>query len=197
MKKLILDFFSWLLMKRKGWKLENQLPPELKKYVLLSAPHTSNWDAVYGILFFHQIGLPVKFAIKKEWLKFPFKKLLQAVGAIAIDRGNGNRTTVVDALIRLFKENEELIICITPEGTRKRVTKWKTGFYYVAAGAKVPIAVGHLDYKNKKGIIYGKLIVPSGNMQKDMYEIMQLYAAAHAKFPEKFALDERYSSLPV
>ena len=91
----------------------------------------------------------------------------------------------------LFEVNKDLIVCITPEGTRKRNSKWKTGFYHVAVGANVPIALGHLDYKNKTSGIH-ELFYPSGNQEADMKYIMQFYKNGNAKFPEKFALDERY-----
>lgn len=193
MKKIILDFLYWLLMERKGWKLENKLDTSIKRYVLLSIPHTSNWDAIHGILFFHKIKLPVKFAIKIEWMKFPFKGIFESVGAMGIDRsaGKSGKKSAVEAMVDLFKEHNDLIICVTPEGTRKPVKKWKTGFYHVAVGAKVPIAIGILDYKNKVGLIE-KFVYPSGDMEKDMREILSYYNKSQAKFPDNFELDERY-----
>lgn len=194
MKNIILDFFYWLFMKRKGWRLENKIDTNIKRYVLLSIPHTSNWDAAHGILFFHTIKLPVKFTIKSEWLKFPFKKIFLSLGAIGIDRASEKiqKKSSVDAMIDLFNQHNDLIICVTPEGTRKPVKKWKTGFYHVAVGAKVPIAIGILDYKNRVGLIE-KLVYPCGDIEKDMCEILSYYNKSQAKFPANFELDERYS----
>lgn len=189
---LFLNISSFISFRLQGWKFENHLPEE-KRYVLLAGPHTSNWDFYYAIICFRGMKVPVKFAIKNEWIKFPFKTFMLKVGAIGIERASksSNAISTVDAMTNLFKENKELIVCITPEGTRKRSTKWKTGFYHVAVNAGVPIALGHLDYKKKHAGIH-KFVYPSGDMEKDMREIMDFYKTANAKFPELFSVDERY-----
>jgi hypothetical protein len=94
-------------------------------------------------------------------------------------------------MIELFSQNKELAVMVTPEGTRSLRTKWKTGFYHVAVGAKVPIALGYLDYKNKEAGV-GKIIWPSGDMAKDMREIMAFYQNIQGKHPEKFSIDLDY-----
>ncbi len=98
---------------------------------------------------------------------------------------------MTESMIELFDFNEELVVMVTPEGTRSLVTKWKTGFYHVAVGAKVPIGLGYLDYKNKIAGV-GKVVVPSGHMEKDMREIMAFYKDIQGKYPEKFSIDLDY-----
>ena len=92
----------------------------------------------------------------------------------------------------LFKQNEKLAVMVTPEGTRSLRTKWKTGFYHVAVGAQVPIALGYLDFKNKEAGV-GKIILPSGDMQKDMKQIMDFYKNIKGKHPENFSVDLDYT----
>lgn len=192
MIKFFLNILSFWTFNIKGWRFVNHLPPGNNRYVLVAAPHTSNWDFYFALLSFHKMKVPVKFTIKKEWLKFPFKGLMEGFGAIGIDRSAGKKKiSSVDAMIQLFKMHHNLIICITVEGTRKKNSQWKTGFYHVALGAGVPIAIGSLDYKNKTAVIQN-LFYPTGNMEADMRAIMKFFKNVNPKFPEKFAIDERY-----
>lgn len=193
MRKIFLDFIYWLLMERQGWTVEYKIPKEVKRYVLLSVPHTSNWDAIRGMLYFYKTKVPAKFTIKKNWLKFPIKNLLEGLGAMGIDREKGKigNTNTIKAMINMFKDNNDFILAFTPEGTRKPVKRWKTGFYHVALEAKVPIAIGVTDYKNKVCSI-NALIYPTGSLENDMRLILSYYNKSQAKFPEKFELDERY-----
>lgn len=192
----MLKWFFKLLFKWHGWKIDVNLPEIGKQSVFLAAPHTSNWDFVYTIACFEYLKIPVRFTIKKEWLKWPFKKLMYSFGAIAIDRSpkvpGEERLSTVQAMVNLYKEHEYLAITVTPEGTRGKRTQWKTGFYYVAKEANVPIALAYLDYKNKIAGV-GKVIWPSDDMEKDMKEIMEFYnVPSRAKFPEKFSVDVSY-----
>lgn len=163
---------------------------------MIASPHTSNWDFIFARSAFSLLRIPVRFTVKREWLRFPFKGIMNALGAIGIDRSPKRpgepRPSMTDAMIELFEKNKELVVLVTPEGTRKKVTKWKTGFYHVAVGAKVPIALGYLDYKNKIAGV-GKMIFPSGDMAKDMKEIMDFYKNIAGKFPEKFSVDLDYA----
>jgi 1-acyl-sn-glycerol-3-phosphate acyltransferase len=192
----MLKWFFKLLFKWHGWKIDINLPEIGKQSVFLAAPHTSNWDFVYTIACFEYLKIPVRFTIKKEWLKWPFKRLMYSFGAIAIDRSpkvpGEKRLSTVQAMVNLYKEHEHLAITVTPEGTRNLRTQWKTGFYYVAKEANVPIALAYLDYKNKIAGV-GKVIWPSDDMEKDMKEIMEFYnIPSRAKFPEKFSVDIHY-----
>ncbi len=185
----IAKFLYWLA----GWKLDDRMPKEVRKCVMTAAPHTSNWDFVFARIAFLLMGIPVRFTVKKEWMRFPANLFMGPLGAIAIDRSprkpGEQRKSMVEAMTDMFNGREELVIMVTPEGTRKRVTKWKTGFYYVALNAGVPITLGYLDYKNKVAGV-GKVIYPSGDYYKDMRELLDFYKDIPPCHPELFALDE-------
>ena len=184
----IAKFLFWI----SGWKLNNQMPKGVRRSVMIASPHTSNWDFFYARIAFMLMGIPVKFTVKKEWLKFPFNLIMSPLGAIGIDRspkaGNTERKSMVDAMAEIFEGKEEMVVLVTPEGTRSKVTKWKSGFYYVAVTAKVPITLGYLDYKHKVAGV-GKVVYPSGNYMKDMKIIMDFYKDINARYPEKFSVD--------
>ena len=127
-------------------------------------------------------------------MKFPFSIITKPLGGIAIDRNpkneNEQRISHTDAMIDLYKHEKELIVVITPEGTRSKQDKWKTGFYHIAKGANIPICLGYVNYKDKIAGI-AKTIYPT-DMEKDMKEIMEFYKNSHPKFPEKFSVDINY-----
>ena len=184
---------TWLLG-LSGWKVTLPVPKEAERCVMLSAPHTSNWDLWYGRLAFFVMEIPVRFAIKREWMQFPFGMLIRPLGGIAIDRRpkteGGERPSQVEAMSALYGANDRLAIMVPPEGTRRANPKWKTGFYYVALAAKVPICLGYLDYANKRAGV-GKVLVPSGNLEADLQIIGNFYRDIRGKHPERFALDPR------
>lgn len=187
--------FKWLF-RRHGWKVGPPVPPGIRKCVVVAAPHTSNWDLVYALGALEILGLRVRFTIKMEWMRFPFSLLMKSAGGIGIDRSpkvpGQERRSMVDAMVELFKENDDLILMVTPEGTRSRRDKWKTGFYHVAVNAGVPILLGYVNYGKKEAGI-GKIIHPSANsFDKDMREIMQFYSGIPPKYPENFSIDLNY-----
>jgi 1-acyl-sn-glycerol-3-phosphate acyltransferase len=181
-----------LIFKLFGWKITHYLPDEIKKCVIIVAPHTSNWDFVFGMGAVKFMNLHARFAIKKEWIRFPFKKLMLSSGALPIDRNaknkSGEQKSTVDLMADLFKTHETLRLVITPEGTRSKMEKWRTGFYHVALKANVPIAFGFMDYKKKECGV-DKLIYPTGNFKADMKIIMDFYKNVNAKHPENFSVD--------
>ncbi|MCB9032695.1 MAG: 1-acyl-sn-glycerol-3-phosphate acyltransferase [Chitinophagales bacterium] len=187
--------FRWLF-KLKGWKLQTEMIHQYKQSIVLAAPHTSNWDAIIALAAFSLMGLKVRFTLKKEWFRFPFKRMMTNLGGIAIDRTpkkvGEERLSMVDAMVNLFNENKDLHIMITPEGTRSLRTEWKTGFYYAAHKAKVPILCGYLDYKKKIAGI-GKIIDSSLPLEECMKQMMDFYKTINGKFPEKFSVDKRYA----
>ena len=189
MFKVLSRFMFWLA----GWKISNPYPDEVQRCILVSVPHTSNWDFFYAIFAFRLLDIKARFTIKKEWMRFPFNLIMKPLGALPIDRGPKNsahRKSTVEAMIDLFKKYDKLTILVTPEGTRSKAEQWRTGFYHAAVGAGVPIALGFLNYKDKVGGI-GKIIYPS-DFESDMKEIMTFYETAHPKYPEKFSVDVRY-----
>ena len=185
MIKLFCRLVFWL----KGWKVSSMPPTDIKRYVLIGAPHTSNWDFVYSMAAGDHMNLQSYFAIKKEWMRFPFNLFLKPLGAISIDRSvkraGEKRLNMVDEMVEMIKSRNEIAVLITPEGTRQPVKRWRKGFYHVAQKAQVPILLGYFDYKKKEAGI-GKVIYPSGDIEKDMREIWDFYNTITPRHPDKF-----------
>ena len=179
-----------------GWEIDNHWDLDIDQCVMIAAPHTSNWDALYARLALKALGVNVRLTIKDSYMKFPFGPFVRAMGGMGIDRSakqeGQERPSMVQLMSDLFKTHPKLVMLVTPEGTRAKQEQWKTGFYHVAVNAGVPIALAYMDYAKKKTGI-GKIVYPSGDYQKDMTEIMAFYAEINAKFPEKFSIDQRYS----
>lgn len=185
--------FCRFMFSKTGWQVDTHLPEGIKKCIILAAPHTSNWDFWYTMAAFSIYRLKIRFTVKKEWMRFPFNFIMKPLGGIAIDRSpreNGNRPSFVEVMVDLFQQQEELIIVITPEGTRSAQKKWKTGFFHIAQQANVPILLGYVDYKTKTAGI-GKT-VQAGEFTETMQTIMQFYQTISPKFPEKFTIDESF-----
>jgi len=173
------------VLKLIGWNISGEIPKDVKKAVLIQAPHTSLWDFVIGRIVFWHYAYPIKLLIKKEAFNWPFGGFMKALGGIPVNRKKNEK--MVDAVVRMLDEQENIVLVITPEGTRPRVDKWKRGFYYIAQKAKVPIALGWIDYPDKRGGI-GPLIYPSGDFEKDFKEIEDFYRGFRGRHPERFNL---------
>jgi 1-acyl-sn-glycerol-3-phosphate acyltransferase len=171
-----------LLLKFFGWRAEGSLA-DVPKCVLVVAPHTSNWD------FPVMLALAVALRIKTTWMGKhtlfhpPLGWLMRRLGGLPIDRNA--RHNVVEQAVQSFRERERLVLAILPEGTRKRTPYWKSGFYHIAMGAKVPIALGYADYRRKVGGV-GRVFVPSGDVDADMALIREFYSGMTGKRPEQF-----------
>ena len=182
----MMKFLSRIVFWISGWKLNIGWPKDLKKAVLIAIPHTSNWDLLYARAAFFLMDIPVKFTIKKEVMVGPLGWLIKALGGIAIDRKRvpgGRKQTYTEAMTTMLKESEELVIMVTPEGTRSYAPKWKSGFYHIALGANVPIVIGYLDYKKKVAGI-GPVIYPNGNMDEQIEEMKEFGRTVTPKYPE-------------
>lgn len=155
-----------------GWKTTGSLP-NINKFVLIAAPHSSNWDFVYSLLIIFKFKISVHWMGKHTMFIWPFKWVLNRLGGIPINRSIKGR--VVNTMTENFNCSEKLIIMIAPSGTRGRVTKWKTGFYHIANQANVPIVCGFIDYK-QKAIGIGPVFNPSGDIDTDMIPIKTFYA---------------------
>jgi len=176
------------LFKKNGWTINTEIPKNISSCILLAGPHTSNWDTVYAIPSLEILKVNARIAIKKEIMFFPVGNLLRGVGAIPVDRKpkkSKNRITAVDAMANLFKTNKDLVLMISPEGTRTKVKKWRTGFYYIAKQANVPIICSYLDYKNKIAGI-GPVFYPTEDLDSVMKKVQEFYSSIPGKFPEKF-----------
>lgn len=181
--KLIARFIIWLA----GWRVVGGIPADVPKCVVAVAPHTSMWDFALGRLAFWQMGLKTRFLIKKEVFFWPLGPIVKWLGGIPVDRQK--KGNLVEQVAALFEHYDSLYITITPEGTRRLVTSWKRGYYYIAVLAKVPIAIGILDYKKKEGGI-AQIIYPTGDFEKDSQIVESYYRGVGARHPEKFNLSE-------
>lgn len=156
------------------------------KCVICVAPHTSNWDFFYAQLVCKALKWEASFLMKKSWFFFPLNYIFKAMGGIPVSRKKS--TDLTETIINLYNNSEKLILAITPEGTRKRVSKWRSGIIYIAKGANIPIALAVIDYKNKH-IKLTDTYTPTGDAEKDMQFIKQYYKGANAKYPENFCTD--------
>ena len=167
MFRLFSRFVFWIF----GWSVEGKLPKE-KKYVIIVAPHTSNWDFMIGLFTRSIMKLKSKFLGKAPLFKPPIGWLFYALGGYPVDRSKS--TNLVDKVVEIFDAHEEFIIAVAPEGTRKKVKKWKSGFYHIAYGAGIPILMAGIDYQTKC-VYFSDLFWPTGDYEKDMVEIMNFY----------------------
>ncbi len=163
------------LYKLFGWKVEGKKPIE-KKYIIIAAPHTSNWDFFVGWGFRNIMGFKSFFLIKKELIKIPLLGwFLSFIGAIPVDRKNKEKTKLlVEEVVKLFQERDEFIITIAPEGTRGYTPKWKTGFYRIAHQTGVPIVKVGLDYKTKT-VFFDNPYYTKGNMDEEIEEMKNYF----------------------
>ena len=177
----MIKYISLQLLKLFGWQLETILPLE-KKYIIIGAPHTSNWDFPLALLALHAMGLKFSWVGKHTLFRFPLGRLFRALGGIPVDRTV--RQGFIKDMVELFAASEERILAMAPEGTRSRTEYWKTGFYSLAVAASVPIAFGYLDYRSKT-IGVGETLYPSGNLVEDFQTIQRFYNGRTGKYPEK------------
>lgn len=174
------------ILKWSGWRFDvNVELPD--KCVICVAPHTSNWDFLLGICAYYSIGRRANFLMKSSWFFFPLGLLLKKMGGIPVKR-SGPHGSVTESVVEKFKTSAYVNLAVTPEGTRSRAEKWRTGFLYIAYGADVPLLLAVLDYTHKTMTI-DKVYDVTGDIEKDMAGIREYYSRfAHAAlYPDKFA----------
>ncbi|MCA9709828.1 MAG: lysophospholipid acyltransferase family protein [Myxococcales bacterium] len=171
----------WL--RRQGWRVVGQ-PPTPRRFVLVGAPHTSNWDLPYMLAFGWIYGVRIHWMGKHTLFRPPLGWVMQRLGGIAIDRRSPHG--IVEQMAQRFADADELVLAIPPEGTRSRVEYWKSGFYEIAKAAGVPIVLGFLDYGAKEGGI-GPSLRPSGDVVRDMDFVRAFYRGKAGKHPEAWA----------
>lgn len=171
-----------IFFKIAGWKLEGRWPKELPKMITIEVPHTSYWDFPIGILMRKILDVEIQWAGKDSLFKFPFGGLARWLGGVPVVRSKS--TNFVQALIEVYNTSDKMNICLAPEGTRDKVNKLKTGFYYVALGAKVPIFMVKFDFKNK--IVWMREpFYPTGDFDADMSLIDNYFAGTQGKYIDK------------
>jgi 1-acyl-sn-glycerol-3-phosphate acyltransferase len=158
----------WYLV---GWRIEQGIP-DIEKYVVLAAPHTSNWDLLIMLPAALQNGRFPRILMKHTLFRGPLGWVLDMIGAIPIDRTQPHN--IIPALVAEVEQSKNIILVFTPEGTRKKTDHWKSGFYYVALGAKVPIICEYVDYKRKR-VGAGLILYPSGDIASDFAQIRTFY----------------------
>lgn len=178
-------FIGRLLFKILGWKLDISVPVDsISKCVLVAAPHTSNWDFIYSVLAFWYLDIPMKFFIKDNWTRPWYGFLFKALGGIGINRSQ--RSNMVEYAAQLLRETEHLYLLNTPEGTRSRAEKWKTGFYYIAKKAEVPIVLAYCHYGKKIAGIGKVVCLENRTMEDVLTEIEDFYLDKEGKYPENY-----------
>ena len=164
-----------------GWKIRGSFDKRIKKSVVIVVPHTSWHDFYIGAFARRILNTEINFVAKKELFKKPFGWYFRWMGGAALDRTAGQNK--VEAIGALFSEKEEFRLALAPEGTRKKVSSWKTGFYYIALQAGVPIIPVAFDYKTKT-VKIGEAFYPSGNYDQDLPELKDFYKGVVGKVSE-------------
>jgi 1-acyl-sn-glycerol-3-phosphate acyltransferase len=183
---LLKRFSKWIL-RRAGWTLSGDMPCNTPKSVIIAAPHTSNWDLPYTLLVAFALELNIHWMGKIQIFRFPFNGLMRWLGGIPVDRSKSTNRVSASADV-LRQALGELHLVIPPEGTRSQSRQWKTGFYYIALEAQVPIVLGFLDFGRKTAGL-GPAFVPSGDLNADMVSIKNFYAPFRGKNASQFVLD--------
>jgi len=165
------------------WDLKGAIDPAIKKCVIIVAPHTSWYDFFLGLLVRSILGIQSDFVGKKELFRPPFGWYFRWVGGTPLDRTpNQNK---VEAITAIFKTKDVFRLALSPEGTRKKTDRWKTGFYYIAEAANVPIIKVAFDYSLKE-VKVAKPFYTTGNLEKDLIEIKKFYEGVQGKNPDYF-----------
>jgi 1-acyl-sn-glycerol-3-phosphate acyltransferase len=180
----LLRWGSLAFLKLSGWKIEGKLPANAHKCVLIAAPHTSNWDLPYTLMTAFVLGLKPHWLGKASIFKPPFGGVMRWLGGMAVDRSQANNL-VASAVAALKAAEGPVQLIVPPEGTRGKTSHWRTGFYYIAAGAEVPILMAYMDYSRKRAGL-GPAFVPTGDIEADMVTIKAFYAPIKGKFPQHF-----------
>ncbi len=170
-----------------GWKLQGQMPADTPKSVLIAAPHTSNWDLPYTLMVAFALRLNVCWMGKAGIFRWPFGGVMRWLGGIAVDRDKSTNLVAASAA-QLREAQGQMQLIVPPEGTRGRTRHWKTGFYYIAQQAQVPIVLAFLDYERRVGGL-GPIFQPTGDIERDMAEIKRFYAPIKGRRADSFSVD--------
>ncbi len=162
-----------------GWDVVGQVPAG-RKFVLIGAPHTSNWDLPFGLAAVYIFRMKISWMGKDTLFRKPFGGSMRWLGGVAINRDNPHG--VVDQVAKQFRDSGKLIVLITPSATRKKRDYWKSGFYWIAHAAQIPILCGYLDYSRKEACL-GLSFVPTGEIKNDMERIREFYKGRQGKYP--------------
>ncbi|MBD5321466.1 MAG: 1-acyl-sn-glycerol-3-phosphate acyltransferase [Duncaniella sp.] len=177
--------FCKSMLKLFGWQVRCTVP-DYPKCIICVAPHTSNWDFVLGEFAWWSLGRKAGFLMKEAWFFFPMKYLFKALGGIPVSRRRGS--SLSDAIIHKFETSERMNLAITPEGTRAKVTEWRTGFLHIAYEAHIPVVLGAIDAANKL-VHLEQTFIPTGNIDADMRAIKNYYRQFEGIKPDRFSAE--------
>jgi 1-acyl-sn-glycerol-3-phosphate acyltransferase len=180
----VLRALSLAFLKLNGWRVEGALPDSASKSVLIAAPHTSNWDLPYTLMVGFALHLNLYWMGKASLFAPPFGAVMRWLGGIAVDRAKSNNLVLASAQA-LREADGPLQLVVPPEGTRGRTRQWKTGFYFIALEARVPIVLAFMDYERKVAGL-GPLFTPSGDVERDMEEVKRFYAGVKGRNTAQF-----------
>ncbi len=168
-----------------GWRLENIEGgfPDVPKFVMIVAPHTSNWDVPVGLMAKFALRLACRFIAKHSIFWWPLGAVLRALGGVPVNRSAAS--DFVDQTVRIFSAREQLVLVITPEGTRSKVERWKSGFHRIARAAGVPVVLVSFDYQHKV-IRLGPSFTATGDYERDLARIQSHISASMARHPERY-----------
>ncbi len=170
-----------LVLGLRGWRLSGEAP-DLPKYVIVFAPHTCNWDLLLGMLAARGYGIRASWLGKDTIFRWPVAAFLRRLGGIPVHRNRHGG--IVGQAVAAFAEADSMVLGLTPEGTRRRASYWKSGFYHIGAGAGVPIVLASQDRPTRR-IALGPALVPSGNVRRDMETVRAFYAGTRGIHPER------------
>jgi 1-acyl-sn-glycerol-3-phosphate acyltransferase len=176
----------WMLLqwyRRSGWKPVGTLPPE-RKFVILGASHTSNWDFLVFLGTVHAVGRQVRFIGKHSLFRGAIGRFMRSLGGVPVDRSAPQ--DLVSQVVEQFNAHDDFLLIVAAEGTRSRTTRWKTGFYQIALRAGVPIVCAGPDYPTKRGV-FGPVIHPTGDFERDLAPAFAFFRTLRPRHPERAA----------
>ena len=173
---------SALFLRIAGWEAEGSRPAS-QRFVLIAAPHTSNWDLAFLLALAQIYGIRVSWMGKHTLFRGPMGGLMRRLGGIPVRRDRSS--DLVAQMASAIQQSEAIALTVPAEGTRGYTPHWKSGFYHIALAANVPIVLGYLDYARKRGG-FGPELIPTGNISEDMDELRAFYADVSGKYPDKF-----------
>ncbi len=171
-----------LFLRLTGWAPEGARPAA-RKYVLIAAPHTSSWDLPYLLALAVVLDVKISWMGKHQLFRGPMGWAMRRLGGIPVRRDR--RNNLVQQMAEVIERSDHIALTVPAEGTRGYVPHWKSGFYYIAKTARVPIVMGYLDYARKRGG-FGPELIPTGDVRQDMDEIRGFYADKTGRRPERF-----------
>jgi len=191
-RRPILRRLAKLALRLLGWRVRGELP-DAAKFVIVVAPHTSNWDFIVGFLAYLALDLEAAWFGKASIFVWPFGPILRRFGGLPIRRGASEN--VVDRSIAESQQRSQFVLALAPEGTRRRVRTWRSGFYYIALGAGLPIVAASLDFA-KREIEVGPTYQPTGNYAADMARLLARFERVASKYPALYGQGDRVDPRP-